>query len=141
MPNNHIPHQHLHPAAFPSPVNTITFNYGEKGPLSIPNRCLAAAILPLHQSGVIRHQSTLRPQRHPHSSAPVQVRQFHKTHLQGIEVPIIPGLRPGLQQQLGYFHLPYSTSHPVNGMRQGFLLKHLNMAEFDLERALIDKVV
>jgi hypothetical protein len=26
-------------------------------------------------------------------------------------------------------------------MKQGFLLKHLNMAEFDLERALIDKVV
>jgi hypothetical protein len=26
-------------------------------------------------------------------------------------------------------------------MRQGFLLKHLNIAEFDLERALIDKVV
>jgi hypothetical protein len=26
-------------------------------------------------------------------------------------------------------------------MKQGFLLKHLDMAEFDLQRALIDKVV
>jgi hypothetical protein len=42
---------------------------------------------------------------------------------------------------LGRLHIPYPFPHAVNGMRQGFLLKHLNMAEFDLERALIDKVV
>lgn len=29
----------------------------------------------------------------------------------------------------------------MNGMKQGFLLKHLDMTEYNMEKALIDKVV